>query len=273
MPALIKDHTSTRLWRKLSTVFAAGAAVLLVATGASAAAPQPAQLPGKALPLPDDFPEPGTVLQLPIRVESWTLNIPADDPSASSAAEQGNPGAQVEDDSVMEVAMSPDSPAEGASVMEVDAPDPEQAGGLSIPIELLHFRLESEPGSAGDDPNGTEPPEQDATSFLFELDDQCDVPDSTLTQVGQAWEQSIPLNFTLTITNPPAEWGLAAGGEESELLVLATKEPSVLVGSLTSFPPKGDLYQLENPIDLVLPEDPAATVATIDKFPVQIGGI
>lgn len=96
----------------------------------------------------------------------------------------------------------------------------------------------------------------------------------TQNQVGQAgWEQSIALDFKLTITNPPADWGLAAGGEGSEPLVLTTKDPAVLIGSLSSFPPQGEIYQLDNPVDLVVPEDPDATVARIDKFPVQIGGI
>lgn len=60
---------------------------------------------------------------------------------------------------------------------------------------------------------------------------------------------------------------------ETEPLVLTAKEPMVLIGQLTRFPPGGDLYQLQNPVDLVNPEDPDKAVATIEKFPVKSGGL
>ncbi|KAF9570128.1 hypothetical protein EC968_002146 [Mortierella alpina] len=69
------------------------------------------------------------------------------------------------------------------------------------------------------------------------------------------------LSFTLTIDHP------------DEPLVLITKDPMKLIGTLTQFPPKGDLYQLQNPVDLVLPDDPNTTLVTIQKFPVKIGGL
>ncbi|KAI8874368.1 hypothetical protein GQ42DRAFT_159843 [Ramicandelaber brevisporus] len=58
-----------------------------------------------------------------------------------------------------------------------------------------------------------------------------------------------------------------------EPLVLTTKNPAKLVGQLTQFPPRGDLYQLQSPVELVLPDEPETTIATIEKFPVKMGGL
>lgn len=46
-------------------------------------------------------------------------------------------------------------------------------------------------------------------------------------------------------------------------LILTTKDPSKLIAQLTSFPPRGDLYRLQNPVDLVLPDDPDTTLKGI----------
>ncbi|KAG0250820.1 hypothetical protein BGZ95_007073 [Linnemannia exigua] len=53
---------------------------------------------------------------------------------------------------------------------------------------------------------------------------------------------------------------------------LRTKVPLRLTATITQFPPKGDLYQLQDPVDLILINDPDTVVATIQKFPVKIGG-
>ncbi|MCO6009249.1 hypothetical protein NE236_30190 [Actinoallomurus purpureus] len=58
-----------------------------------------------------------------------------------------------------------------------------------------------------------------------------------------------------------------------EPLILTTRDPAKLIGTLTQFPPKGDLYQLQNPVDLIDLENPDTTVATIQKFPVKVGGL
>ncbi|AXB48191.1 hypothetical protein A4R43_00360 [Amycolatopsis albispora] len=63
------------------------------------------------------------------------------------------------------------------------------------------------------------------------------------------------------------------GARTHEPLVLTTKEPAQLIGRLTQFPPRGDLYRLQNPVDLVLPDNPDTTIATIERFPVKIGGL
>lgn len=79
------------------------------------------------------------------------------------------------------------------------------------------------------------------------------------------YEQIMVLSFTMTIDQPETRF--------DEPLVLTTKDPAKLIGSLSQFPPKGDLYQLQNPVDLVLPDNPDTTIATIEKFPVNVGGL
>jgi hypothetical protein len=89
------------------------------------------------------------------------------------------------------------------------------------------------------------------------------------------FEQIMVLNFTMVIEQPQAM--LATAGIRSskayEPLILTTKDPAKLIGSLTQFPPRGDLYQLQNPVDLIDLENPDNVVATIQKFPVKVGGI
>ncbi|MFC8914494.1 hypothetical protein ACGF5F_00505 [Streptomyces sp. NPDC047821] len=79
------------------------------------------------------------------------------------------------------------------------------------------------------------------------------------------------LSFKLTIERPPGSEGAGAMAAR-EPLVLRTKEPAKLLSpELSKFPPDGDFYRLENPIKLVHP-DTDQVVATIDKFPVRVGG-
>lgn len=73
------------------------------------------------------------------------------------------------------------------------------------------------------------------------------------------YEQIMVLDFTMTIDQPERR--------VDELLVLTTKDPAKLIGNLTQFPPKGDLYQLQNPVDLIDLENRDSTIATILKFP------
>ncbi|MGW9119264.1 hypothetical protein ACWGRV_21995 [Streptomyces sp. NPDC055663] len=42
---------------------------------------------------------------------------------------------------------------------------------------------------------------------------------------------------------------------------------------MTQFPPRGDLYRLEKPVELVDLEDTAKVLAVIEKFPVKVGGL
>lgn len=88
------------------------------------------------------------------------------------------------------------------------------------------------------------------------------------------FEQLMVLSFTMTIDNP--EPVLRSAGIQAPVppgpLVLSTKNPVQLTSKLTKFPPKGDIYQLQNAMELVLPDDPGTTIVKIDKFPVKVGG-
>ncbi|MEJ2857138.1 MULTISPECIES: hypothetical protein [unclassified Saccharothrix] len=52
---------------------------------------------------------------------------------------------------------------------------------------------------------------------------------------------------------------------------LVTKEPARLLATLTQFPPTGELFKLQNPVALVDPANPAATLATIPTLPLKVG--
>jgi hypothetical protein len=139
----------------------------------------------------------------------------------------------------------------------------------SVRLRVVGHRVSAELPGGDDKQGGTITIEQndvdvDAKSLL------------TLTQkFPPKYEQIMVLSFIMTIDQP--EKVLRAAGIKSskayEPLVLTTKNPAQLVGQLTQFPPRGDLYRLQNPVDLVLPDDPDTTIATIQKFPVKVGGL
>lgn len=54
-------------------------------------------------------------------------------------------------------------------------------------------------------------------------------------------------------------------------LTMVTREPARLMAALTKFPPTGELFMLRNPVTLVDPNNPAATLATIPTFPTMVG--
>jgi hypothetical protein len=89
------------------------------------------------------------------------------------------------------------------------------------------------------------------------------------------YEQIMVLSFTMVIEQPAAMLRMAGirSSRAYEPLILTTKDPAKLIGKLTQFPPRGDLYQLQNPVDLIDLENPDVTVATIQKFPVKVGGL
>lgn len=94
-------------------------------------------------------------------------------------------------------------------------------------------------------------------------------------QFPPKFEQIMVLSFTMVIDQPEAMLRMAGirSSKAYDPLILTTKDPAKLVGQLTQFPPKGDLYQLQNPVDLIDLENPDTTVATIQKFPVKVGGL
>lgn len=102
-----------------------------------------------------------------------------------------------------------------------------------------------------------------------EIDEQGMEPTSTFQPGLTGGKHTIELPLRITISRPPADGDKSA----REPLVLAAKEPGQLVGQIGSFPPNGELYKLQNPIDLVLPDNPDEVVASLDKFPVKVGGL
>lgn len=126
----------------------------------------------------------------------------------------------------------------------------------SVRLRTVGFRMSAElPGAEGEGGGG---------SITIEQND-VDVDPKTLLRVTQSFppkfETIMVLDFAMTIQQP-------GGGEP---LVLTTKDPAKIIGQLTQYPPRGDLYQLQNPVDLI--DDDKNVVATIQKFPVKIGGL
>lgn len=137
--------------------------------------------------------------------------------------------------------------------VDVDPEDPIN----SVRMRTIGFRISAElPSDDGGD-GGTVTIEQND----IDVD-----PKSLLRQTQQfppQYESVWGLPFCMTIDRP------GNGGVQ----VLTTKDPARLVARLTQYPPRGDLYQLQNPVDLVDPENPGVTVATLQKLPVKVGGL
>jgi hypothetical protein len=113
-------------------------------------------------------------------------------------------------------------------------------------------------------------------SITIEQND-VDVDPQSLLRITQQYppkfEQTMVLSFTMVVEQPEASSSGKTVQRMTEPLILTTKDPAKLIGALTQFPPKGDLYQLQNPVDLIDLENPDTTVATIQKFPVKVGGL
>jgi hypothetical protein len=60
---------------------------------------------------------------------------------------------------------------------------------------------------------------------------------------------------------------------EGDRVVLTTTKPMVMIGETTQYPPKADLFQLEAPVDLVMPDDPETAVGRITVFSYKNGGL
>jgi hypothetical protein len=69
-------------------------------------------------------------------------------------------------------------------------------------------------------------------------------------------------SFELVIDKPGAE-----------PVTLTTKDPMVQISTLTQFPPTGDTYKLEGPVELIHPENPDKVAARITVFNSKRGGL
>ncbi|MFD4502209.1 hypothetical protein [Streptomyces sp. NPDC058457] len=127
----------------------------------------------------------------------------------------------------------------------------------SVRMRTIGFRITAELPSDNGAGSGT---------ITIEQDDVDVDAKSLLRQTQQfppKYESVWVLPFSMTIDRPDN------GGTQ----VLTTKAPAMLVAQLTQYPPRGDLYQLQNPVDLVDMEQPDVTVATLQKLPVKVGGL
>lgn len=141
--------------------------------------------------------------------------------------------------------------------VDVNPDDPNN----SVRLRVIGFRVTAELPSDTGGNGGT---------ITIEQND-VDVDPKSLLKMTQKsppkYEHIDVLSFTLVIEEPEGSLVKRAP------LVLTTKDPMVLIGSLTQFPPRGDLYQLQSPVELVDIENPDVTVVTIEKFPVKTGGL
>lgn len=89
-------------------------------------------------------------------------------------------------------------------------------------------------------------------------------PLSLLEIIGNSpvFRQTMFLDFTVTVEKPPAG--------EGPLVLSTTKTAKLLNPRLTNFPPQGDVYQLQEPIDLAPAGAPDQVVATLLQFPVTV---
>jgi hypothetical protein len=89
-------------------------------------------------------------------------------------------------------------------------------------------------------------------------------PLSLLEVIGNSpvFRQTMFLDFTVTVEKPP--------GGEGPLVLSNTKTATLINPRLTSFPPQGAVYQLQEPIDLAPVGAPNQVVATLLQFPVTV---
>ncbi|MEU7429015.1 hypothetical protein [Streptomyces sp. NPDC040750] len=137
-------------------------------------------------------------------------------------------------------------------------PDPNDPNS-SVRLRLVGFKMTAELPGALDDQRGG----GDITIKQSDVD-VAEVGLLTLTQESPPrYECALMMSPLTMIVNQPG----------SELLVLSTKDTFRLHGRLTKYPPRGDLFQLQDPVDFVDPDSPDTVVATIQKFPVKVASL
>jgi hypothetical protein len=89
-------------------------------------------------------------------------------------------------------------------------------------------------------------------------------PLSLLEVIGNSpvFRQTTFLDYTATVEKPPAGDG--------PLVLSNTKTATLTSARLTNFPPQGDVYQLQEPVDLAPIGSPDQVVATLMQFPVTV---
>jgi hypothetical protein len=89
-------------------------------------------------------------------------------------------------------------------------------------------------------------------------------PLSLLEIIGNSpvFRQTMFLDFTVTVEKPP--------GGDGPLVLSNTKTAALVSPRLTHFPPQGDVYQLQEPVDLAPVGSPDQVIAQLQQFPVTV---
>lgn len=108
-------------------------------------------------------------------------------------------------------------------------------------------------------------------TIRIKQDDTTITPENVLTMtsvVPPTFKQTVFMDFTMTIENPPS-WLQQRSAQQAQPLTLVSKKPGELIGELTTIPPQGAVFKLQNPIELVLPGQDE-TIATLNKLPLKV---
>ena len=89
-------------------------------------------------------------------------------------------------------------------------------------------------------------------------------PLSLLEIIGNSpvFKQTMFLDFTCTVEKPP--------GGGPPMVLSTTKTAALVQPRMTNFPPQGDVYQLQEPVDLAPVGAPDQVLATLMQFPVTV---
>lgn len=181
-------------------------------------------------------------------------------------------------------------PAAGQeTVMDVAATGvPIQVGGRTVTANFtgtVKTRAES---------NATDPTGKSMALRVVSFDMKADTPELGKVQLTKTSVETTPsgmvelaklypmivrstmvVDFTLTADRMPSAASPVSNKIQQAVpagpLTLSTKKPAVLVsGNLTQFPPNGDVYQLQEPVELALPSSPDSAAVTIQQFPAKV---
>lgn len=151
----------------------------------------------------------------------------------------------------------------GELAFEVTAHDPMEPWNVRMRITRFH--------ATGFDDSGN-----GFGQVTMERSDSTAPPDSRLVIVSEnppRWRQVVSLDAAVTLENPPSVENPPSGaGHPSQgPLVLRTLHPAELVGNIASFPPQGEEYTLQQPIQLATQD--GNSPAEISTFPAQVGSV
>ncbi len=80
----------------------------------------------------------------------------------------------------------------------------------------------------------------------------------------RAYRHTVRVNVGLSIETPPG------GGEP--LLLHSIQALTYLHPSVRFYPPRGDTYQIAEPLEFALPDNPGRVLATLERYSVAVGG-